>query len=153
MMAPTEAMGCNPEISIICWWTCCNDGLKKKYDAATILKKSCLKHLVLGEILQILHVMVTVKKWITTHSSGWQPISITLDKRTEERVSALLVGFMRKKNQGVWVFELSLQYTVGSAFERRLFGFPFIYRSEVFALVQPSEQEGYKTATLGLVML
>ncbi|XXG84702.1 hypothetical protein AAC387_Pa10g2164 [Persea americana] len=58
---------------------------QSRYHAATILKKSCLKHLVLGEILQILHVVVMGKKWITTHSSGWQPISITLGEAKGQR--------------------------------------------------------------------
>lgn len=49
-----------------------------RYQAATILKKRCLKHLVLGDILQILHVVITVKKWIIPHSSGWQPLSFNL---------------------------------------------------------------------------
>ncbi|XP_058077310.1 uncharacterized protein LOC131225737 [Magnolia sinica] len=49
-----------------------------RYQAAMILKKSCLKDLVLGDILQILNSIVTIKKWIIVHSSGWQPISITL---------------------------------------------------------------------------
>lgn len=55
-----------------------------RYHAAIILKKSCLTHLVLGDILQILHVIVTFKKWITTHSSDWQPISITLAEANGE---------------------------------------------------------------------
>ncbi|XP_077240509.1 uncharacterized protein LOC143881361 [Tasmannia lanceolata] len=49
-----------------------------RYHAATILKKSCLKDHVLGDILQILHMAITIKKLIVPHSSGWQPIYITL---------------------------------------------------------------------------
>ncbi|WOL10226.1 hypothetical protein Cni_G18980 [Canna indica] len=49
-----------------------------RYRAAMILRNSCLKHLVLGEVLQILHRIITVKKWITPHSSGWQPLSFHL---------------------------------------------------------------------------
>ncbi|THU69045.1 hypothetical protein C4D60_Mb08t10230 [Musa balbisiana] len=55
------------------------------YQAAIVLRNSCLNHLVLGEILQILHVIINVKKWITPHSSGWQPLSFHLpdaDKNT-----------------------------------------------------------------------
>ncbi|XP_077232699.1 uncharacterized protein LOC143870148 [Tasmannia lanceolata] len=50
-----------------------------RYHAATLLKKSCLKDYVLGEILQILQMVIN-KKWIVPHSSGWQPISITLSQ-------------------------------------------------------------------------
>ncbi|KAJ6795545.1 Uncharacterized protein M6B38_225260 [Iris pallida] len=49
-----------------------------KYHAATKLKKSCLKKFALGEILQILQLTITVKKWITPHPSGWQPLVFTL---------------------------------------------------------------------------
>ncbi|KAJ4791758.1 Meiosis arrest female protein 1 [Rhynchospora pubera] len=48
-----------------------------RYHAATILKKSCLKNRVLGEILQILNNIITVKKWILP-SSTWQPLSFNL---------------------------------------------------------------------------
>ncbi|XXG79067.1 hypothetical protein AAC387_Pa09g0218 [Persea americana] len=57
-----------------------------RYHAATILKKSCLTHLVLGEIFQILHVIVHDKKWMTTSIVGWQPISITLPDANGEAV-------------------------------------------------------------------
>ncbi|CAL9068195.1 uncharacterized protein LOC103970413 [Musa acuminata AAA Group] len=49
-----------------------------RYQAAIIVRNSCLNHLVLGEILQILHVTVSVKRWITPHPSGWQPLSFHL---------------------------------------------------------------------------
>ncbi|KAL9141116.1 hypothetical protein ABFS82_14G082000 [Erythranthe guttata] len=49
-----------------------------RYEAATIMRKMCLKDLSLGEILQILQ-MVTMKRWITyNYQSGWKPIKITL---------------------------------------------------------------------------
>lgn len=32
----------------------------------------------LGDILNILHLAINVKKWIIHHQSGWQPLSITL---------------------------------------------------------------------------
>lgn len=38
----------------------------------------CLKELALGDILQILNMVITVKKWIVHHLSGWQPIVITV---------------------------------------------------------------------------
>lgn len=49
-----------------------------RYEAALILKKSCLEELSLGEVLQILNMVIGVKKWINHHQSGWQPITITL---------------------------------------------------------------------------
>ncbi|KAJ8467623.1 hypothetical protein OPV22_030175 [Ensete ventricosum] len=58
---------------------------QSRYQAAIVLRNSCLNHLVLGEILQILHEIINVKKWITPHSSGWQPLSFHLpdaDKNT-----------------------------------------------------------------------
>ncbi|KAF6154933.1 hypothetical protein GIB67_018370 [Kingdonia uniflora] len=53
-----------------------------RYEAAIILKNSCLKDFVLGDILKILNMIITIKKWITVHSSGWQPIAITLAEMT-----------------------------------------------------------------------
>ncbi|KAD5317885.1 hypothetical protein E3N88_17831 [Mikania micrantha] len=49
-----------------------------RYEAATIIKKKCLKKAVLGEVIQILHLAISGKKWINHHPSGWQPVSITL---------------------------------------------------------------------------
>ncbi|KAL6008832.1 hypothetical protein ACLOJK_022058 [Asimina triloba] len=49
-----------------------------RYQAALILKKSCLKDLVLGDILLIINMIITAKKWIIASSSGWQPISINV---------------------------------------------------------------------------
>ncbi|XP_059440338.1 uncharacterized protein LOC132172785 isoform X2 [Corylus avellana] len=49
-----------------------------RYEAALTLKKSCLEELALGDVLQILNMVIAVKKWIIHHHSGWQPISITL---------------------------------------------------------------------------
>ncbi|KAL4603914.1 hypothetical protein ACB092_10G158000 [Castanea dentata] len=50
---------------------------QSRYEAALILRKACLEGLSLGEIFQILN-MVVARKWIVHHHSGWQPISITL---------------------------------------------------------------------------
>ncbi|CAL5402008.1 unnamed protein product [Camellia sinensis] len=49
-----------------------------RYEAATIMKKMCLKELALGDVLQILHLVINAKKWITHNQSGWQPINITV---------------------------------------------------------------------------
>ncbi|KAK6915723.1 NYN domain, MARF1-type [Dillenia turbinata] len=49
-----------------------------RYEAGTILKNKCLKDLALGDVLQILNMIITTKKWIIHHHSGWQPVKITL---------------------------------------------------------------------------
>ncbi|KAI5658339.1 hypothetical protein M9H77_27132 [Catharanthus roseus] len=49
-----------------------------RYEAATVIKRTCLKGRSLGEILQILHMVINMKKWIIQHQSGWQPVKITL---------------------------------------------------------------------------
>ncbi|GJN31589.1 hypothetical protein PR202_gn00128 [Eleusine coracana subsp. coracana] len=49
---------------------------QSRYQAATILKKSCLQQYVLGDVLQVLHIIIVRKKWLVPHSSGWQPLSL-----------------------------------------------------------------------------
>ncbi|GKU91179.1 hypothetical protein SLEP1_g5087 [Rubroshorea leprosula] len=49
-----------------------------RYEAGTILKNMCLKDLALGDVLQILNMVIAGKKWILHHQSGWQPICITV---------------------------------------------------------------------------
>ncbi|KAL8208864.1 hypothetical protein R6Q57_008276 [Mikania cordata] len=49
-----------------------------RYEAATIIRKKCLKKAALGDVIQILHLAISGKKWINHHPSGWQPVSITL---------------------------------------------------------------------------
>ncbi|KAJ9186047.1 hypothetical protein P3X46_005601 [Hevea brasiliensis] len=49
-----------------------------RYEAATILKSMCLKDFALGNVLQILNMVIDIKKWIIHHHSGWQPLTITL---------------------------------------------------------------------------
>lgn len=49
-----------------------------RYEAALILKKECLTDFALGDVLQILNMITSMKKWITHHISGWQPINIML---------------------------------------------------------------------------
>ncbi|KAI4374050.1 hypothetical protein MLD38_012094 [Melastoma candidum] len=53
-----------------------------RYEAATIIKQMCLKEYVLGDILRILNIMVTEKKWMILPQSGWQPLEITLAEAT-----------------------------------------------------------------------
>ncbi|KAL5792034.1 hypothetical protein ACOSP7_000628 [Xanthoceras sorbifolium] len=55
-----------------------------RYEAAMSLKKACLKELALGEVLQILNMVIGMKKWIVHHHSGWQPITITLAETKSE---------------------------------------------------------------------
>ncbi|CAN6289329.1 unnamed protein product [Urochloa humidicola] len=49
---------------------------QSRYQAAMILKRSCLQQCALGDILQVLHIIIVRKKWIVPHCSGWQPLSI-----------------------------------------------------------------------------
>lgn len=50
-----------------------------RYEAARIMKRMCLKELSLGEILQILHMVVNMKKWIIyNYQTGWKPIKVTV---------------------------------------------------------------------------
>uniref|UniRef100_A0A5B7C9P4 NYN domain-containing protein n=1 Tax=Davidia involucrata TaxID=16924 RepID=A0A5B7C9P4_DAVIN len=55
-----------------------------RYEAALILKNACLRELALGDVLQILNMLTTVKRWIIPHQSGWQPITITLTETNIE---------------------------------------------------------------------
>lgn len=62
-----------------------------RYQAATSIRKSCLNHLALGEVLQILQATTDVKKWIMPHQSGWQPLSFNLPD-TEKKVNIGVSG-------------------------------------------------------------
>lgn len=44
------------------------------------MKQMFLKDRALGDVLQILNLLITVKKWIVPHQSGWQPIKINLSE-------------------------------------------------------------------------
>ncbi|XP_059659260.1 uncharacterized protein LOC132306074 [Cornus florida] len=57
---------------------------KCRYEAALILKNACLRELALGNALQVLNMIITVKRWIIHHQSGWQPITITLAETNTE---------------------------------------------------------------------
>lgn len=50
-----------------------------RYEAATVMKKMCLKELPLGEILQILQMVINMKKWIIyNYQSGWKPLKVAV---------------------------------------------------------------------------
>ncbi|KAL3538347.1 hypothetical protein ACH5RR_001713 [Cinchona calisaya] len=49
-----------------------------RHEAAIVIKTTCLKELALGEILRILYMVINMKRWITHHQSGWQPVKIVL---------------------------------------------------------------------------
>ncbi|XWS36057.1 hypothetical protein CRYUN_Cryun20dG0050500 [Craigia yunnanensis] len=49
-----------------------------RYEAALALRKACLEEFALGDVLQILNMIISMKKWIIHHHSGWQPITVTL---------------------------------------------------------------------------
>lgn len=60
---------------------------QSRYEAASILKKGCLEDLALGDVLQILNMISTIKKWIQHHPSGWQPITITISEASSDGTS------------------------------------------------------------------
>ncbi|KAF8679159.1 hypothetical protein HU200_045925 [Digitaria exilis] len=51
---------------------------QSRYQAAAMLKRTYLKHLALGEVLQVLNIVINTKKWFVPHSSGWQPLSFNI---------------------------------------------------------------------------
>jgi len=56
---------------------------KSRYDAAQELKKSCLKSLLLGQIIHMLHLAINVKKWLRPQNlAQWSPLSITIGQRS-----------------------------------------------------------------------
>lgn len=57
------------------------------YEAAQILKKECLKEYTLGDIVQMLNITATSKKWITYHQTGWKPITINLAAETTNKTA------------------------------------------------------------------
>lgn len=58
--------------------------LRRRYEAALVLKNACLKDHALGELLQILNIITTEKGWIQQSHSGWQPITIRLAESNSE---------------------------------------------------------------------
>ncbi|XVF80756.1 hypothetical protein PTKIN_Ptkin15bG0100700 [Pterospermum kingtungense] len=58
-----------------------------RYEAALTLKKACLEEFALGDVLQILNMIIAMKKWIIHHQSGWQPITITVPEAKMEMVT------------------------------------------------------------------
>ncbi|KAL7150983.1 hypothetical protein ABFS83_04G001800 [Erythranthe nasuta] len=55
-----------------------------RYEAASILKKSCLTTFSLGEVIRILNMIITMKKWISHSHLGWQPIKIVLSETKDD---------------------------------------------------------------------
>ncbi|KAL2993835.1 hypothetical protein AAZX31_10G134700 [Glycine max] len=53
-------------------------GTQCKYEAGIVIRNMCLKNHALGDVLQILNMLITIKKWIVHQQSGWQPLNITL---------------------------------------------------------------------------
>ncbi|XP_030459634.1 uncharacterized protein LOC115680019 [Syzygium oleosum] len=59
-----------------------------RYEAGMTMKRMCLKQLALGEVLQILNLILTRKRWILHHQSGWQPLKITLAEANTNSVAS-----------------------------------------------------------------
>ncbi|PIA37938.1 hypothetical protein AQUCO_02900056v1 [Aquilegia coerulea] len=57
---------------------------ESRYEAAMVLKNLCLSFLSLGDVIQILNIIINIKKWIVVHPSGWQPISIPIAEITTD---------------------------------------------------------------------
>lgn len=62
--------------------------LPSRYEAGTAMKNMCLKQLALGDVLRILNIILTVKKWILHHQSGWQPLKIVLPEANTSSVAS-----------------------------------------------------------------
>ncbi|XP_010523885.1 PREDICTED: uncharacterized protein LOC104802123 [Tarenaya hassleriana] len=63
-----------------------------RFEAAQVMKKECLYELTLGDVLQIMNITATSKKWITHHQSGWQPITITLAAEDTDEAGTTRTG-------------------------------------------------------------
>ncbi|CAM8925421.1 unnamed protein product [Rhodiola kirilowii] len=65
-----------------CLTNCCGRAgileSKSRYEAAMNLRSFCLKELPLGDVLQILDTIISIKKWISYNHRGWQPVIINL---------------------------------------------------------------------------
>ncbi|XP_056686200.1 uncharacterized protein [Spinacia oleracea] len=48
------------------------------YEAALILRNSCLQNLTLGKVIRLMNLLITKKQWIKIPTSGWQPLTIAL---------------------------------------------------------------------------
>ncbi|CAI9101380.1 OLC1v1038690C1 [Oldenlandia corymbosa var. corymbosa] len=63
-----------------------------RYEAAMIIQRECLKEFVLGEVLQILNMVINMKRWMTHHQSGWQPVRIVLAEKPDPGVAAAVAS-------------------------------------------------------------
>ncbi|QCE07226.1 hypothetical protein DEO72_LG9g2243 [Vigna unguiculata] len=59
-----------------------------KYEAGIVIKNMCLKDHALGDVLQILSLAISYKKWIVHQQLGWQPVNITLAEKSDSEVIA-----------------------------------------------------------------
>ncbi|KAJ0246437.1 putative endonuclease or glycosyl hydrolase [Hirschfeldia incana] len=65
-----------------------------RYEAALVLKKECLKEYAIGDIVQILNITATSKKWITYNQAGWKPITVNLPaaETTNKKATETVTG-------------------------------------------------------------
>ncbi|XP_030529426.1 uncharacterized protein LOC115740149 [Rhodamnia argentea] len=59
-----------------------------RYEAGITMKHMCLKQLALGDVLRILNLTLTAKRWIVHHQSGWQPLKINLPEANTNSVAS-----------------------------------------------------------------
>ncbi|XP_044482862.1 uncharacterized protein LOC123209543 [Mangifera indica] len=55
-----------------------------RYEVGATLKNLCLTEFTLGDILQILNMVITIKKWIIHNQAGWQPFIIAVAECSPE---------------------------------------------------------------------
>ncbi|KAL9239787.1 hypothetical protein vseg_014074 [Gypsophila vaccaria] len=55
------------------------------YEAALNLKKLCLQSVSLGQVIRILNMSITCKRWIKHRHSGWQPVVVTLKQADPDK--------------------------------------------------------------------
>lgn len=65
-----------------------------RYEAAQVLKRECLKEYAIGDIVQILNITATCKKWITHNQTGWKPITVNLavPETTNKKATETVTG-------------------------------------------------------------
>ena len=65
------------------------------------MKKKCLQQHSLGDVLLLLDLMITVKKWLLPHPSGWKPVKILLPDYIDTKPSGSKVNGAEAPDDGV----------------------------------------------------
>ncbi|CAM8931210.1 unnamed protein product [Rhodiola kirilowii] len=79
-----------------CLTNCCGRAgilkSKSRYEAGMNLRSFCLKELPLGDVLQILDMIISIKKWISYNHPGWQPVIINLPQAERKAESTCTIS-------------------------------------------------------------